>query len=445
MADLSIEMVSLSDITPYENNPRAHSKKQVRALAASITDYGFNAPIIVDEAGVIINGHCRYLAAQHLEMPAVPVVRVTHLSEPQKRAYRVRDNQLGVLSQWDFERLAVEFEAIKEAGFELEASTAFSTAGIDQVLGAAAEAKGPDIAPEDIPAPGDVPAVTRPGDLWRLGEHVIACGDARDAALVDRLMGGEQARMSFADFPYNVPIDGFAVGKGVRHAEFAMASGEMSPEQFTSFLEQSLSSMKRVSMEGAILYGCMDWRHIEEMTAAAKAADLKLMNLIVWVKTNGGMGTFYRSRHELIFALKNGQAAHINNFELGQEGRNRTNVWEYRGANAFGPTRDEDLASHPTRKPVAMVADAIKDVSKRGEIVLDFFCGSGTTLIAAQMTGRRARVIELAPAYVDQTVHRWEKATGKQAVHAETGRTFEDEAEFRGVQADTKPAAPTAA
>lgn len=394
-------------------------------MALSIKQNGFNTPIVIDEHNVIINGHGRYEAAVALGLDVVPVVQVTHLDEPRKRAYRIADNKIASMSDWKADLLPAELTAIIEAGVDLD-DTGFSAAELDFVLDQASEASGPDIEPEDVlPPPVQARIVTAPGQMWRLGAHRILCGDALDPAALQRVMGEDSARMVFADVPYNVKIDGFAVGAG-RHDEFAMASGEMTGAQFTEFLDKALTNMAAGCCDGAILFVCIDWRHIEEMSVAGRGAGLKLMNLIVWSKTNGGMGTFYRSRHELIFAFKKGSAAHVNTFGLGEGGRYRTNVWDYRGVNAFGPTRDEDLAAHPTVKPARMVADAIKDVSKRNDIVLDAFGGSGTTLMAAELTGRRARLIEIEPRYVDLTVRRWQRATGLIAVDAETGRTFED-------------------
>ncbi|GAM96809.1 DNA modification methylase [alpha proteobacterium U9-1i] len=418
-------MLPLGDIKPYSNNPRSRPKKQCEALAASIKQNGFNTPIVIDEADTIINGHGRYEAAVQLKLDSVPVVRVTHLSEGEKAAYRIADNKIASMSAWNSMLLPAEISLVAEAGINVE-TTGFSAAEVDFILDQSAESSGPDVEPEDALPQIQPRAVTRVGQTWALGKHRIMCADARDPMAVCSLMGEETARMAFADVPYNVKIDGFAVGAGAtKHAEFAMASGEMSKDQFTTFLSTSLENLGNFCCDGAVLFVCIDWRHIDELSAAGKAANLKLLNLIVWAKTNGGMGTFYRSRHELIFAFKKGNAPHVNTFGLGEGGRYRTNVWDYRGANAFGPTRDEDLASHPTVKPARMVADAIKDVSRRGEIVLDLFGGSGTTLIAAEMTGRRARLMEIAPVYVDLTVRRWQKATGLSAVDAANGQAFD--------------------
>ena len=295
--------------------------------------------------------------------------------------------------------------------------------------------------PDGGGAPG--PAISQPGDLWILGGHRLLCADATDSRSYEQLLGDERADMVFTDPPYNVPVAGHVSGLGaVKHREFVMASGEMTPREFTAFLSRSLGNLARYSVDGAIHFVCMDWRHMRELTEAGEAAYSELKNLIIWMKDNAGMGSFYRSRHELIFAFKAGTAAHVNNFGLGEGGRYRTNVWQYRGVNTFGKGRNAELALHPTVKPVAMIADAIKDVSRRGGIVLDAFGGSGTTLIAAHKTGRRARLLELDPLYVDTIIRRFEAYAHDDAVLAATGETFAAVSEARLSVAAETPQAP---
>jgi DNA modification methylase len=260
-----------------------------------------------------------------------------------------------------------------------------------------------------------------------MGEHRLLCADATDERAFRNLMGGERAQMVFTDPPYNVAINGHVGGLGkTRHREFVMAAGEMTSDQFACFLGSAFGQLVQHSIDGSIHFICMDWRHMPEVLAAGKDAYPELKNLCVWVKDNGGMGSFYRSRHELIFVFKSGSAPHLNSFELGQHGRYRTNVWQYRGVNTFKRERMDELSLHPTVKPVAMIVDAIKDVSERGGIVLDCFGGSGSTLIAAHKTGRRARVIELDPLYVDRTIRRWQAVAKDEAIHAESGRSFDE-------------------
>ncbi|WP_320177847.1 DNA methyltransferase [Roseovarius pacificus] len=408
MARTNIETIAIGDLTPWARNARTHSRKQVRQIADSIETFGFTNPVLIDEGRVILAGHGRVEAAKLLGWREVPCLRLDHMSADEKRAYVLADNKLALNAGWDEDLLAAELGALMSSDLEFDVSiTGFSIPEIDGVLESVAPEEPGD--PEDDVLPGDVASRTRPGDIWQLGAHRLICGDALDPTVIGDLMAGQEARMVFSDPPYNVPIDGHVGNSGkIQHREFAMASGEMSRDEFTGFLQTALRNLADHSVDGSIHFLCMDWRHMEEMMAAGQAVYEDLKNLIVWAKDNGGMGTFYRSRHELIFAFKKGTAPHTNTFELGQHGRYRTNVWEYRGANSRHAGRMEELALHPTVKPVQMVADAIRDVSGRGEIVLDIFGGSGSTLIAAEKTGRRGYLCELDPVYCDRILARWE-------------------------------------
>jgi DNA modification methylase len=430
-------MIAVSALKPYARNARTHSRRQIRKIAASIERFGFVNPVLIDESSQIIAGHGRVAAAKLLGWREVPTLRVEHLDEAEKRAYILADNRLAEDAGWDREMLAIELQGLIDLDFSIEL-TGFEMAQVDLLLDGEAEAKAPERNIEDdippLPAPGT--AITRPGDLWQLGQHRLLCGDATAGASYARLLGGAKAALIFTDPPYNVPIGGHVSGLGkARHREFAMASGEMTSEEFRGFLESVFGHMAAHSADGSIHFICMDWRHMAETLAAGQSVYRELKNLCVWVKSNGGMGTFYRSRHELVFAFKNGTAAHINNFELGQSGRYRTNVWECAGVNSFGRERDLALAMHPTVKPVTLVADAIRDCSKRRQIVLDPFAGSGTTVIAAEKTGRRAYVLELDPLYCDTIIRRWQSFTGKRALHGDTGRCFEEMEELRKAEA----------
>lgn len=356
---------------------------------------------------------------------SVPCLRVDHMSATDKRAYVLADNKPALNAGWDEELLALELKELMDADIGV---IGFTIAEVDQLVeGLAPEEPGN---PDDdcLPDPRSVPPRCRLGDIWRLGAHRLICGDALDPQIVTALMDGEKAEMVFTDPPYNVAIEGNVSGLGaIRHREFAMASGEMTPDEFTAFLSRAFANLVANSVDGSIHFICIDWRHITEMMAAGGANYEELKNPIVWVKDNGGMGAFYRSRHEFIFAFKNGSAPHVNSFELGQHGRYRTNVWQYRGVNTFKAGRMDELALHPTVKPVALIADAIKDVSRRGNVVLDLFGGSGSTLIAAHKTGRRARLCELDPVYCDRVLSRWETfakddaelmACGRENTHA---------------------------
>jgi DNA modification methylase len=367
-------------------------------------------------------------------MDTVPTLRLSHLSLAERKAYVLADNKLAQNAGWDRDMLAIELQGLVELDFDVEL-TGFSLAEVDLVIEEAKESSPSHrIETEDETPPLADPssAVARSGDLWLLGRHRLICGDARQSETFKALLQGEQIDLVFTDPPYNVRIDGHVCGLGrVRHREFAMGAGEMSSDAFTRFLAETLGHAAQACRDGAIAFVCMDWRHMGELLEAGRAVFSEVKNLCVWNKTNGGMGSFYRSKHELVFVFKVGTAPHTNTFGLGDTGRYRTNVWDYAGVNTFRSGRLDELSMHPTVKPVALVADAMKDCSRRGEIVLDPFAGSGTTLVAAQKTGRLARVIEYDPAYCDQIVRRFEALTGKQAKLAATGETFETVAEAR--------------
>jgi DNA modification methylase len=408
MFEEKIEMVAIDKLRPWTRNPRTHPKIKIQMLAEGMDRYGFTVPILVDENNFVLAGWARVLATKSRGETAIRCIRIATLTPVEKRAYVIFDNRIAELAGWDDTLLAQELIGIREMDPEFNCDlTGFSAADIDGLMDDLVPQQVLD--PKDDRIPKDAPRRCRRGDIFQLGHHRLACGDALDPAIVEALMGGERAHMVFTDPPYNVRITGNVSGKGrVRHGEFAMASGEMSREQFTTFLKSACSNIAEVVVDGAIVFLCMDWRHMREIEDAAGAVFGELKNLIVWAKDNGGMGTFYRSRHELIFVYKHGTAKHQNNFELGQFGRYRTNVWEYAGANTRKAGRLEELALHPTTKPVQMVADAIKDVSPRGGIVLDLFGGSGSTLIAAHKVGRRARLVEYDPRYCDRIIYRWE-------------------------------------
>lgn len=426
---MNFENRPTNSLRPYSGNARTHSPKQIRQIARSIERFGFNNPVLVDDDGQIIAGHGRVEAAKLLNMKTVPTVRLSHLSEDDKRAYILADNRLAEKAGWDNEILAIELQYLADTGFDIDL-TGFEAAEVDLAIEGVGEENDQ---PENmIPEQPSEPAVSHLGDVWMLGKHVLVCGDSTDAATYKLLMETERAELIFTDPPYNVRIQGNVSGLGrVKHGEFPMASGEMSREQFITFLSRVYELLCKYSTDGSIHQICMDWRHMREMLAAGDAHFSELKNVCIWNKANAGMGTFYRSKHEMIFIWKNGSAPHINTFELGQYGRHRTNVWDYEGVTTMRPGRLDELAMHPTVKPVAMVADAIKDCSKRGCLVLDPFCGSGTILIAAEKTGRRARAIELDPRYVDVAIRRWQQYTGKVAVLAPLGETFEEVSEAR--------------
>ena len=347
-------------------------------------------------------------------MTVVPSIRLSHMSATEKRAYIIADNEIALKAGWDREILAIELQGLIDLGFEVEL-TGFEPAEIDLILCDWKEASAEAATPEDQHAePSEAATVSRLGDLWVLGSHRLLCGDARSSEAYNTLLGGNLADLIFTDPPYNVPIEGHVSGLGqVHHREFAMACGEMTEVEFTGFLTQVFRAAADVSPDGALHFVCMDWRHLYEVLSAGRAVYSSFLNLCVWNKDNGGMGSLYRSKHELVLLFKAGTKSHTNNVELGRHGRNRTNVWEYAGVNTFRTGRLDELSMHPTVKPVALIADAIKDASKRSNIILDPFCGSGSTLIASEKTGRRGHAIEIDPQYVDVAVRRWQRYSGK--------------------------------
>src|ERR1017187_4230780 len=359
-------------------------------------------------------------------MSEVPTIRLEHLSPDQIRAYIIADNRLAEKAGWDKSILAIELQHLASIDDFDVTVTGFEIPEIDLVLDDRTEKANADDVFDVVEA---LETVTRPGDLWQLGKHRILCGNCLQPQSFSTLMGNRRAAAVFVDPPYNVAIDGHACGNGsVHHREFLMASGEMTEFEFISFLSSSLRLLARYSTSGSVHFVCMDWRHMSELLVAGKQVYDSLLNLCVWVKNSGGMGSFYRSQHELVFVFRNGKGQQRNNVQLGQYGRNRTNVWEYPAVNTFSKQTDEGnlLALHPTVKPVAMVADALLDCSARGGIVLDPFLGSGSNLIAAERTGRCCYGIELDPIYVDTAVKRWERYTGDHAVDAVSGKRFDD-------------------
>ena len=435
-----LEHIPPDRLKPWPGNARTHSKKQLRQIADSIRNFGFTNPILIDEAGTILAGHGRVAAAKAMGCSTVPCRRIENMSPAQKRAYVLADNKLALNAGWDDEILAIELQGLLESDTDIDITiTGFSIPEIDSLIEGLSPSESGDPADDELPPLQEGAPISKVGDLWLLGPHRVFCGDSLDPASYARLLGSEKAEMVFTDPPYNVPIQGHVGGSGaIKHREFVMASGEMTEAQFTAFLETVFKNLANHSADGSVHFICMDWRHMQEVLTAGTCAYTELKNLIVWAKDNGGMGTFYRSRHELIFVYKNGTAPHINNFELGQHGRYRTNVWNYRGVNTLRTDRMSELALHPTVKPVAMIADAIKDVSGRNGIVLDAFGGSGSTLIAAQKTGRHARLIELDPIYVDRIIRRWQISAHDDAVLADTGERFDDLATAKGEPGDER-------
>ena len=430
-APMAIVYRAIDTLKPDPTNPRRHSKKQIRQIADSIKVFGFIVAILIDRNGKIICGHGRLMAARALGITEVPTVCFDHLTEAQIRAFMIADNRLIEIAIWDDRFLAEQLKDLSLSGldFSLEV-TGFEMGEIDLRIASLEDTLPQGDDPADaLPETPAGPPVSKIGDDWRLGRNRLLCGSALDTLAFRALMGEERAAMVFADPPYNVEIDGHASGLGaIHHRPFPMASGEMDKAEFTTFLVQACRNLASSSAAGSLHFICMDWRHLDELLAAGAEAYGELKNLCIWVKDNAGMGSLYRSQHELILVFKQRGGAHRNNVQLGQFGRNRSNVWRYPGANSFARCGAEGnlLALHPTVKPVAMVADAILDCTERGDIVLDAFLGSGTTIIAAERTGRRCYGLELDPVYVDTAIRRWQALTGDKARHAVNGRVFDD-------------------
>lgn len=426
--ELQITLRPVTELVLNPRNARKHSSKQLAQIEASIGEFGFVNPILVDENDLVIAGHGRLMAARNLGLKEVPTIRVGHLDEDQKRGLALADNKIALNAGWDERLLSEELSYLCQIDIELDVSiTGFETPEIDLVIGSATKEEAERDQEETLELPVIEQPVVRRGDLWKFGSHRLMCGDATKPEDIRGLMGNERAQMVFIDPPYNVPVDGHVCGSGrIRHREFVMASGELTGPQFIRFLSATFGNLVDHSVDGSIHYVCTDWRHVNAMLEAGQENYSDLKNLCVWNKTNAGMGSFYRSKHELVLVFKSGTGPHINNFELGQKGRYRTNVWDYPGVNTFREGRLEDLSRHPTVKPIAMVADAILDCSDRAGIILDTFLGSGTTLLAAERTGRRCFGVELDPVYVETTLLRWEEVTGCQARHACSGQTLEE-------------------
>ena len=390
--------------------------------------YGQVLPILIDEHNNVVDGYAVLEASKNLNIEYVLATRVTHLSKSKLRALRLSLNKLAELGEWDVEALQIELGDISllEPDIDLDIP-GFETADLDVLLADTSKDQEVD---EDDDLPNlkkERQTVCREGDLWQLGNHRLAVGNALERRTYTSLMDGKEAQLTLTDPPYNVPIDGHVSGLGsAQHREFAFASGEMTGDEFPTFLTNVLQRATSVSVDGALVYVFMDWRHQRELLTAASTAALTQVNLCVWTKTNAGMGSFYRSQHELVYVGKKGVAPHINNIQLGKHGRNRTNVWPYAGMNTFHAERDELLAAHPTVKPVSMIADAICDSTNRGDIVLDPFVGSGTVFLAAERTGRWAFGIEIDADFCELAIDRWERKTGKKAIHSQTGLTRDE-------------------
>ena len=425
---LAIEYLPPQALKLDPENARVHSASQIQQIACSIETFGFNVPVQVDSTGKVVAGHGRVLAARDLGLSFIPVIRLEHLTPAQLRAFAIADNKLTENAEWNPRLLGEQLKALSDAGLEFSVeATGFEMGEIDVLIEGLAPASENAYDPADaVPDAETACPITEQGDLWLLGPHRVYCGNSLNERSFLTLMQNRRAAIVITDPPYNLAVDQVTGLGNIRHNNFKMAAGEMKEAEFTDFLAQVCNLLGKHSVDGSIHFLFMDWRHISELLAAGNQVYSELKNVCVWVKDNGGMGSLYRSQHELIFVFKNGKESHRNNVQLGQYGRYRTNVWHYPGVNSFSRSTDEGnlLELQPTVKPVALVADAIMDCTSRRDIVLDPFLGSGTTVVAAERTGRTCFGIELDAQYVDTIVRRWQAFTGQSATHESSGRSF---------------------
>lgn len=436
---MTIEYIPIGDFVAQDRKLRTHSRSQIAKLRRSIERTGAVVPVLIDENSRIIDGHAVIEAAGQLGLENYPAVRVTHLSEEEKRVLRIALNRIAEDADWDSEELKIELQELSIEFPEIDCTlTGFETTEIDRMV----RDRSGDLSDLDEPVAPELVAVTRYGDVWRIGDHLVMCGDALSQDDLSILMGEDLARMVLTDPPFNVKISGHVSGSG-KHREFVQGFGEFDDGEFTDFLSQGQSAATKYMVDGGLLYIFMDAPHLMHLLTASQRNRLETLTICVWVKDNGGMGSFYRSQHEMVLVAKASanNTPHVNNIQLGQYGRYRTNVWRYPGVNSFGKERDAALAMHPTVKPVTMLADAILDASHPGEIVLDSFGGSGSTMVAAEQTGRRARLMELDPLYVDTIIRRMERSFGLGAIHVATGRSFDEIAAERAAEKEIDDAA----
>lgn len=428
LPELELRKYRTCELRAPKHRTRKSDPKQIARHVRLIGEFGFSEPVLVRD-GQVYEGWNRVLAAKELGLDELPAVECSHLRDEEARALAAASKRIGELGEWDLDELRLEFVELVEREIDLDV-TAFKVEEQDIIL-LDPNDESEDEAEAEIEQLAERPA-SRLGDLWLLDQHKIICGNALDEATFRRLLGKERIHAVLQDPPYNLPIAGNVSGLGKKvHSEFCMASGELTDEEFKDFLASNLKIITDYAMSGAVIFSFIDWRSIHLLYAAGAEAGLDLVNLAIWYKQSGAMGSLYRSAHELVPVFCKGKTPRHNAVKLGKNGRNRTNVWEAPGANRRGSSANEMLGQHATPKPVKLCEDAILDVTKRSEIVLDGFLGSGATLAACEKSGRQCRGIELEPRFVDVTIRRWENLTGKEAVLEETGETFADVAARR--------------
>ncbi|SMQ69918.1 DNA modification methylase [Altererythrobacter xiamenensis] len=433
--DLSPELVvtekPLADLQPSPNRTRITSPEQLEKVISSIRLFGLVMPVLIDQNDVVVSGHILCEAAEQLGFKSVPCISVEHLDNAEIEALALALNRVGETGAWDTDLLRERMIALESDGIDLT-STGFTLPEIDQITLLSQPADGDNDADEFEEDEDDRPVVSRLGDLYQLGVHRLHCADALKAASYEALLEGQLAQCIFSDAPYGCGIEGFVSGLGKhKHEDFLMGAGDLDREELQDFFGTYLGHCKAFSSPGAIIFACMDWRQLDALLLAGLDVGLTRNNIAVWDKGSGGMGGLYRNAHEFVAVFCNGKTAATNNIALGRYGRDRCNIWRYPGANRPGSSSAKALADHPTPKPLPLVEDALLDVTNRGDIVLDPFMGSGSTILAAENTGRICYGIELDPKYVDRAIRRWERETGEPAIHIETGLTFDELAQRR--------------
>lgn len=427
LSDAALQWIDPRTLVFGKRRLAKENDRQHRQLMASISEFGFVTALVIKGKEVIV-GAARLRAAIELGVIRVPAVQADHLTPTQVRKFRIADNRLAELREWDPAALKAEFDEIvlldPDLNFE---AMGFEIPELDVVLHGTDNPTDPADAIVSVPDKSH----SRDGLIWEGDGHAILCGDARSSADWAAVLDGATPAVVIADPPWNVPVKSHMGGKGaIKHREFVMASGEMTDDEFLAFQTDWLTRATEHTPPGGLIYVASDWRALYVTSTAARACNLEQINLCVWQKTPA-LGSMYRSAHELFLQLRKRGAGHRNNIRLGAYGRFRSNCWNYPSASSFGVGR-EGLAIHPTAKPIALLSDIILDCTKRGDVVVDPFSGSGSTLIAAQRTGRIARVIERDPLYVDAAVRRYEQIFGRALRLRGTGQTLADLAKQEG-------------
>jgi DNA modification methylase len=427
----------LRELTPSPNRARITTPDQLEKMIVSLKRFGQALPVLIDAKDTIISGHVVCEALSELGVEEVSCIAVEHLDETEIEALALALNRTGETGTWDLDTLRERMIALESAGIELT-STGFTLPEIDQITIISEPLEGDSDADELEDDEDNQPIISCLGDLYQLGVHRLHCADALKAASYEALLKGQLAQCIFSDPPYGCGIEGFVSGLGKhKHEDFLMGAGDLDREELQGFFGTYLGHCKAFSSPGAIIFACMDWRQLDALLLAGLDVGLTRNNIAVWDKGSGGMGGLYRNAHEFIAVFCNGKTPATNNIALGRHGRDRCNIWRYPGANRPGSSSAKALVDHPTPKPLPLVEDALLDVTNRGDIVLDPFIGSGSTILAAENTGRICCGIELDPKYVDRAIRRWERETGEPAIHIATGLTFDELAECRLSEGET--------